>query len=477
MYCALSLPKNLSVLMLSKSGVTGGNSALAQGGVAAVIDPLGDDFSLHIEDTMHAGRYENDKSRVKTLVEEGPEDIAKLLSYGVDFDRGADGKIALTLEGGHSRRRIAHHNDSTGFEIVTRLAEKVSAEKNITMLENAALLRMKHIGGNFHTHIRGENSRDIYYNTKLPVLATGGIGRIWKYSTNSDICTGDGIRFAYEAGAAVRRISCVQFHPTAFASSGDERCFLISEAVRGEGAYLLNCRWERFMLKTDLRELAPRDVVSECIMREQAETGSKNFYIDISHKNAEEIKARFPLIYERLMTYGYDITREPVPIYPCQHYLMGGIDVNAYGETSVPNLYAAGECAHTGVHGANRLASNSLLEALVFSRRIAENIAEKVAENPALIKPSEQKFEFAPTQPYTDGAGDLSRYMTEIRGIMQEAFFVNKNPALARKFLPRTREIYDTLSELDKNYSSAEITQTLSAACAAMLILSEIAEG
>lgn len=476
LYCALSLPKELSVLVLSKSGVTGGNSALAQGGVAAVIDPLGDDFSHHIEDTMRAGRYENDNLRVKTLVEEGPEDIAKLLSYGVEFDRGEDGEIALALEGGHSRRRIAHHKDSTGLEIVTRLAEQVSKAENITLLENHALLRMKHDNGSFYTHVRGNNNTDSYYTTKLLVLATGGIGRIWKYSTNADVCTGDGIRFAYEAGARVRRLSCVQFHPTAFVTSNvnapTDRCFLISEAVRGEGAYLLNCRKERFMQKyePERQELAPRDVVSECIMREQKETNSRNFYIDISHKDADFVKARFPLIYERLMKYGFDMTKEPVPVYPCQHYLMGGIDANEYGETTVPNLYAAGECAHTGVHGANRLASNSLLEALVFSRRIAENISDKIKCDPTLVQVPED-FEFVGTLPFE---GDLSERLSELRDIMQKTFFVGRDIAAARKNLPRVREMYYDLLELDNKYSSAEFTQSLSAACTAMLVLTEI---
>ena len=211
------------------------------------------------------------------------------------------------------------------------------------------------------------------------IFATGGIGRVYEYTTNSAIATGDGITFAYEMGADIKNLSFVQFHPTAFNDRQTRECFLISESVRGEGAYLLNCNGERFMHNYDERlELAPRDVVSRSIILESRKTDSSDFYLDISYKDADFVRNRFPMIYEKLMEKGIDMTKDKIPVYPCQHYLMGGINVNPNASTSLENLYACGECSHTGVHGINRLASNSLLEALVFSRRASTEISEKM---------------------------------------------------------------------------------------------------
>ncbi len=470
LYCALNLNRALKILMISKKEVTLCNSALAQGGVAAVMNPKDDDFSLHIKDTLIAGGYKNDMNNLKILVEQGPTDVKNLIKYGVDFDRNADGSVNLTLEGGHSRHRIAHHKDSTGFEIVTALIDQVLKLKNLTILENAHLLGLEKDGEDFRLDIF-KSGKHNYYTTKAVVLATGGIGRVYDFTTNSAIATGDGIQFAYNLGARIKHLSYVQFHPTAFNNRATRECFLMSEAVRGEGAYLLNANKERFMHKyePERKELAPRDVVSQCMMKEQEAIGSDEFWLDISYKDPDFVKNRFPMIYKRVLEKGYDMTKEPIPIYPCQHYLMGGIDVDGNGATTVKGLYAAGECAHTGVHGLNRLASNSLLEALVFSRLIAEQIN--------LTTPAAKEYGFVEGEMRNPRGGELPKGIrTEIRHIMQKSYFVVPNYEEAAKGLVRVAEIKEMLD--NGNYAlTPDYIEAKSLATVAYIILGEVAEG
>ncbi len=470
LYAALNLDSSMQILMLSKKELTLCNSALAQGGVAAVMDKTNDNYELHIKDTLIAGGYKNDLDNLRILVEQGPKDVANLLNYGVDFDRKEDGSIHLTLEGGHCRHRIAHHKDSTGYEIVTSLIENVKKLPNVTILENSHLLGLSKQGDNFLTDVLHNNTHS-YYTTKAVVLATGGIGRVYDYTTNSAIATGDGIQFAYNLGAEIKHLSYVQFHPTAFADKKNRECFLVSEAVRGEGAYLLNCNKERFMDKyePERRELAPRDVVSKCILQEQKATGSDEFFLDISYKDPEFVKNRFPMIYKKVLEKGYDMTKEPIPIYPCQHYLMGGIAVNGHGATTVDGLYAAGECAHTGVHGINRLASNSLLEALVFSRLIAEDINKNYTHHEL----AEAEFDY----PSPEGKPLPSGIRTEIRHIMQRSYFVVPDYVEANKDIERVKELKDMLYnggyEITPDFIEAKSLTTV-----AYIILSEVvAEG
>ena len=466
LYAALNLNLNLKILMLSKKELTLCNSALAQGGVAAVMDKKDDNYELHIQDTLIAGGYKNNMDNLRILVEQGPTDVKNLLKYGVEFDRKEDGSIDLTLEGGHSRHRIAHHKDSTGYEIVTSLIDGVKKLSNVTIFENGHLVGIEKDGDNFYAAVykSGEYS---YYTSKAVIFATGGIGRVYDFTTNSAIATGDGIQFAYNLGAEIKNLSYIQFHPTAYADKKNRECFLVSEAVRGEGAYLLNCNKERFMHKyePERKELAPRDVVSKCIMEEQRVTGSDEFFLDISYKDADFIKNRFPMIYSRVLEKGYDMTKEPIPIYPCQHYLMGGISVNGNGATTVKGLYAAGECAHTGVHGLNRLASNSLLEALVFSRLIAEKINETTA--PSESGTTEYDFRNPEGKELPKGL------RTEIRHIMQKAYFVVPNVKEAKKSIDRVREIKEQL-ETGGYELTPEYIEALSIATCAYIILSEI---
>lgn len=474
-YSALNLDPALKILMLSKRELTLCNSALAQGGVAAVMDKENDNYELHIKDTLIAGQYKNNVDNVRILVEQGPAEVLNLQDkYGVEFDKSSDGNIALTLEGGHSRRRIAHHKDTTGFEIETSLIEQVQQLKNVTVINNSVLCRLQRDNGMFFAdiltnNVAGKTPENEYFCADAVILATGGIGRIYDYTTNSAIATGDGIALAYDLGAEIKNLSYIQFHPTAFADKKNRECLLISEAVRGEGAYLLNCHKQRFMHKYEPErlELAPRDVVSKCIMAEQAETGSDEFWLDISYKDPEFVKNRFPMIYSKVLEKGYDMTKGPIPIYPCQHYLMGGINVDGKGATNIPGLYAAGECSHTGVHGANRLASNSLLEALVFSRLIAEDI------NANRKQDDRAEVEFGMSSP--EGNPLPHGIRTEVRHIMQSAFFIYPKYDEAEKGLARIKELRKLLDEGGYEITS-DYVETRSLVTCAYIILTELME-
>jgi len=317
---------------------------------------------------------------------------------------------------------------------VQTLLAQVKKRPNITIADDAAILKISRLKDGFCVGIlRG----DSFYNAcgSFCILATGGIGRVYKYTTNSKIATGDGIVFAHKLGAKVSNISLIQFHPTTFAGVDAHERFLISESVRGEGAVLLNCHGQRFMPDYDKRaELAPRDVVSHFIIEESKKTGSEKFYLDITAQDPEFIKNRFPAIYAKCLDEGIDITKDRIPVFPCHHYLMGGIDVNLNSQTSVEGLYAVGECSHTGVHGNNRLASNSLLEAVVFSRRAAAEISEKCL---AGVDKPEKCAIFK----LKGGKKIPSGLRSEVQSIVQESFFVNPDIPKALLGLARVNEI------------------------------------
>lgn len=466
LYAALNLDAGLRVLLLSKRELTLCNSALAQGGVAAVIDAEHDNSQLHINDTLVAGGFKNNLENLKVLVGQGPEDVRKLLSLGVDFDKNEDGTLNLTLEGGHSRHRIVHHKDSTGFEIISRLITAVKSLANVDILEHAVLCDLKHTENGFSADVLLEGAHR-YFDANFCVLATGGIGRVYEYTTNSAIATGDGITLAYRMGAQIKDLHLVQFHPTAFANAHTRESFLISEAVRGEGAYLLNCKGERFMKDYDQRmELAPRDVVSRSIILESRKTGSQDFYLDISHKDAGFLRRRFPMIYENLLLAGYDLTTDRIPIFPCQHYLMGGINVDSCGATNIEGLYAAGECSHTGVHGNNRLASNSLLEALVFSRQIAEAISQKAGAG--LQAPVPYAFDGR-----YDGEALPQGIRTEVRHIMQSAYFVIPDTQAATEGFARIQEM-KALLDTQRFAVTPDFIEARSLVTVAYIILKEV---
>lgn len=466
LYAAINLPSELKILILSKRDLLLCNSALAQGGIAGVYDSPNDNIQLHQNDTMIAGGFKNNTENVHILVSEAAQDIQTLIDLGVDFDRTPDGNLHRTLEGGHCRHRIFHHKDATGFEIVSRLLDKVKTLPNVDIMENTYLCRnKKNLYRIFCRYMERGKTQSV--NCHYMILATGGIGRVYEYTTNSAIATGDGITFAYEMGADIKNLSLVQFHPTAFNNKHTRECFLISEAVRGEGAYLLNKNGERFMHNYDDRlELAPRDVVSHAIILESRKLNSNDFYLDISRKDPEFLKNRFPMIYKNLLKQGYDLTKDKIPVFPCQHYLMGGINVDNYARTKIENLYAAGECSHTGVHGNNRLASNSLLEALVFSRRAASDIAEKSADMP-------KEFENYEFEIHKDAVPIPHGFRTEIRRIMQQSYFVIPDKKAAVEGFERIKEIKSDLTT--GNYLiNPDYIEAKSLATVAYLILKEV---
>lgn len=375
----------LSVLLVTKSKVDEGSTKWAQGGIAAALGE-GDTPDQHLRDTLVAGADLCDIEAVRVLVTEGPGAVAKLIERGANFDREESGEIALTREGGHLRNRILHAGgDATGAEVERALIAAVQNDEGIELVEHALVLdALKDSSGavcGVTLHVIGAGSRDGVGQAlgKAVVLATGGLGQVFAQTTNPSVSTGDGVALALRAGAMVADVEFIQFHPTVLwlgsESSGQQP--LISEAVRGEGAYLLDDKDERFLVaQHPLAELAPRDVVAIAIMRKMNETGAKHVWLDVRH--LEGFEARFPTIYASCIAHGIDPLKDLIPVSPASHYASGGVRVDLRGRTSVKGLYACGETACSGVHGANRLASNSLLEGLVFSARIASDIAENL---------------------------------------------------------------------------------------------------
>lgn len=470
LYAALQFKEDVSVLIVSKKEFQLSNSSLAQGGVAAVLDNLNDDYKLHIADTLIAGKFKNNLSAVEKLVSEGPSDVLKLKELGVEFDTDTSGDLAKTLEAGHSRHRIVHHKDSTGKAIVDVLIEEAFKKPNIDMMKNTLVYDMDKVENGFYLGLL-QNEEIIQVSSNFVLIATGGIGRIYQYTTNAAVATGDGIALAHMLGAKIKHLSRIQFHPTAFAGEDCRERFLISEAVRGEGAVYLNCNGERFAFNYDKRgELAPRDVVSNAVILESIKTNSREFYLDITHKDPEFVKNRFPMIYSKCLEYGIDMTKDKIPVFPCQHYLMGGINIDLNAHTNIEGLYAAGECSHSGVHGANRLASNSLLEALVFSRAAAEHMIyqmEKYGKKP--VGP-------APSVSSTKGNKLPKGIRTQIREIMQDTYFVIPNPEKYQESFEKLDEIVNTL--ITGNFEiTPDYVEARSIAIVSGIILDELREG
>ena len=467
LYAAINLPSDAKILMVCKKELSLCNSSLAQGGIAGVYNSPKDNIQYHQNDTLIAGGFKNNVDAVHTLVSEAAQDIEHIIDLGVEFNKNPDGTYHRTLEGGHSHHRIFHHADATGKEIATKLLAKVQTLENVDIMENTLMCAVKQTSTGYSAFLRKPDGTYETVNSRFMILATGGIGRVYQFTTNSAIATGDGITFAYEMGAKIKNLSYGGFHPTAFNNRATRECFLISEAVRGEGAYLLNCHKERFMQNYDERlELAPRDVVSHAIILESRKQNSEDFYLDISYKDSEFLKNRFPMIYKNLLEQGYDLTKEPIPIFPCQHYLMGGIDVDGNSETTLKNLFACGECSHTGVHGGNRLASNSLLEALVFSRHAANCIASRLADAPKELE--EAQFDAR------IGSGSIPKGIrTETRKILQQSHFVIPDKQKAAEGYKRVGEILDDLRkgsyEVDPDYVLAKSIVTC-----AYIILGEV---
>ncbi len=378
---ALAVDPSLQVLLLCKNGLDNSNSMNAQGGVASVWDKA-DTLEEHIEDTLTAGGELCEREAVEHVIRSGPNEIRKLIEFGARFDKTPDGEILLGREGGHRSDRILHANgDATGREIMRSVMEEAKRRPNIRIWENTFALDLLTTGDVCRGAIvywKKHDEKELVW-AKQTILASGGIGQLYRETTNPEVATGDGIAMAYRAGAVIRDMEFVQFHPTVLYIAGSSRS-LISEAMRGEGAMLVDRQGERFMADYDSRgELAPRDVVSRSIVQQMVKTNAANVYLDLTHKPAEWVRARFPSIAATCKSFGIDIAKDRIPVRPGAHYSMGGVLVDLEGQTSLGGLWAVGEVSSTGLHGANRLASNSLLEALVYGNSAGVS-ASKIAK-------------------------------------------------------------------------------------------------
>ena len=384
---ALKVAYHGKVAIIAKNTLEDANTYYAQGGIASVTNGW-DNFDKHIEDTLIAGAGLCDREVVEKVVREAPAQIKELISWGVDFDKDEKGNFDLHKEGGHSEFRILHHKDNTGVEIQTSLIYTINAHPNIDVYNNhfaIEILTQHHLGeivtratSNiecYGAYILNESTGEVEtFLSRSTMIATGGIGCIYHTTTNPLIATGDGIAMVARAKGEIKGMEFVQFHPTALYHPGERPSFLITEAMRGYGGVLRTRDGKEFMDKYDERKsLAPRDIVARAIDNEMKNRGDDFVYLDVTHKDAEETKKHFPTIYEKCLSYGIDITKDYIPVAPAAHYLCGGICVNINGESSISRLYANGECACTGLHGANRLASNSLIEAVVFADAAAKH--------------------------------------------------------------------------------------------------------
>jgi len=399
LFCALKLANEHTVFIITKKEAMEANTRYAQGGIASVMAET-DDFNSHVKDTLIAGAGLCDQSMVEQIISQGPRLVEELVTLGVTFERLPDGSsYDLTREGGHSHRRVLHAGDITGNEIEKSLLEHVKSNPNIRIFENHAAIDLisykkinKSASDTLGVYALESETGDVHtFLAQKTILATGGAGKVYLYTSNPDIATGDGMAMAYRAGAVMKNMEFVQFHPTClynpggFLKSGTKqnkigRNFLISEALRGEGAILKLVNGQAFMNHYHpLGDLAPRDIVARAIDAEMKKSGDDYVLLDISHKNSDWIKRRFPNIYTTCLEFGFDLTREPIPVVPAAHYFCGGVETDIKGQTSLPDLYAIGEVACTGLHGANRLASNSLLEAVVLADNSARDI--KIALN------------------------------------------------------------------------------------------------
>ncbi len=367
LYAALNLPKDKNITIITKSQITESDSYLAQGGICVLRDE--DDYEGFFEDTMKAGHYENNPESVRIMINSSRDVIEDLVSYGVEFEKEND-EFVYTREGAHQSPRILFHEDETGKEIVRGLISKVTGQPNITILENHTMVDLI-VDDNECKGIVVKKPDDKWETimADYTVLATGGVGGVYENSTNFPHLTGDSLAIAIKHGVELKDETYVQIHPTTLYTKKTGRRFLISESVRGEGAILLNSKRERFV-----NELLPRDMVTKAIYAEMAKEGTNHVWLSMEPISITEIKNHFPNIYEHCLNEGYDVTRELIPVVPSQHYYMGGIKVNEYSKTNMSRLYAVGETACNGVHGKNRLASNSLLESLVFAKRAAGHI-------------------------------------------------------------------------------------------------------
>ncbi|MGA9852343.1 MAG: L-aspartate oxidase [Gammaproteobacteria bacterium] len=463
---ALRLPETCRIALASKATLSEGSTLYAQGGISAVLDKA-DSLDSHIEDTLNTGAGLCDPRTVRYVVEQGPDCIRWLISQGVKFTREHESNdpatYHLTREGGHSHRRVVHADDATGREIETTLEKLVRARPNIRLLENhiavdiitAAKLGLPELRcyGAYLLDRRGQHVRTV--GARHVILATGGANKVYLYTTNPDSSSGDGIAMAWRAGCRIANMEFMQFHPTCLFHPA-AKSFLISEAVRGEGGKLLLPDGSEFMKKFDPRgELAPRDIVARAIDHEMKRLGSDHLLLDISHKPKTFIQEHFPTIYARCLEYGYDMTEGPIPVVPAAHYTCGGVLTDLHGRTDLPGLYAIGETAYTGLHGANRMASNSLLECIVFGSAAAKDIdiEHDDAKSPrSLLKWDESRVT------NSDEEVVVSHNWSELRHFMWDYVGIVRTDKRLKRALSRTELL---LHEIEEYYGNFRITGDL----------------
>ncbi len=469
---ALKVARRGSVALVCKTTLEEANTFYAQGGVASVTNTLVDNFEKHIEDTMVAGDWLSDREAVEKVVREAPGQIEELISWGVDFDKNEEGEFDLHREGGHSEFRILHHKDNTGAEIQESLIRAIRKHPAITVLENhfaIEILTQHHLGeivtrqtpdiACYGAYILDLHSGKVdTYLSKVTLMATGGVGAVYQTTTNPLVATGDGIAMVYRAKGTVKDMEFVQFHPTALYNPGDRPSFLITEAMRGYGGILRTQDGQEFMQKYDPRlSLAPRDIVARAIDNEMKNRGDDFVYLDVTHKDPEETRNHFPNIYEKCLSLGIDITREYIPVAPAAHYLCGGIWVDSDAHSSINRLYAIGECACTGLHGGNRLASNSLIEAVVYADAAARHSVDTL-----------QQYTYNENIPEWNDAGTrspeemvlITQSMKEVNQIMSAYVGIVRSDLRLKRAWDRLDILYaETESLFKRSFASKEICE------------------
>lgn len=459
-----------TITILTKANTDETNTKYAQGGIAVVNDLEKDSYSKHIEDTLIAGDGLCNTRIVDIVVMEGPARVNEIIEWGARFDRDVEGDFMRGKEGGHSENRILHHKDITGFEIERALVEAAKQYSNIQIHNHwfvLDLITQHHLGylvtkgtpditcyGVYALNTKSNAVEKIL--AKYTLLAAGGVGQVYRTTTNPRIATGDGIAMAYRAKARIESMEFIQFHPTALYEAGVSPSFLVTEAVRGDGGILRNKDGEAFMASYDARaDLAPRDVVARAIDSEMKRTGTEHVYLDCSHMDMEKFKAHFPNIYAKCLSIGIDVSKHMIPVAPAAHYCCGGVKTNEWGRSSILNLYACGECASTGLHGANRLASNSLLEALVFAHRCAEDIAMHIDE-----------VDYCEAVPHWNASGTtdpremilITQSLKEVQLIMSDYVGIVRNDVRLNRAMSRIDLLHREAEEL---YKSATLSPQL----------------
>lgn len=482
---ALKAAQYGKVALLCKTTLSETNTSYAQGGIASVTyEP--DTFEKHIEDTLIAGDGHCNLAAVEKVIREAPSQINELINWGIDFDKNEDGLFDLHREGGHSEHRILHHKDNTGYEIQESLIRQVKSHPEIEVFENyfaIEILTQHHLGQvvTHHTpdiecygaYVLNQRTNHIHtFLSKVTLLATGGIGSVYSTTTNPEIATGDGIAMAHRARGVIKDMEFVQFHPTGLYQPGERPTYLITEAIRGYGAVLRGKDGKEFMQKYDERgSLAPRDIVARAIDNEMKIRGHAFVYLDVTHKDAEETKKHFPNIYKKCLEVGIDITKDFIPVSPIQHYLCGGIVVDLNARTSINRLYAAGECSCTGLHGANRLASNSLLEAIVYADaavKDAVKVIDKLTYNESIPEWNDEGTSLPEemvliTQSFREVEQIMSTYVGIVRSNLRLIRAMNRLEILYRE----TEHLFD------KSVVSKEICELRNVISVAYLIIKQ----